>query len=37
VGLRPPTHDDDEAVLAVLVARDIADFGVPDVTLADLR
>jgi mycothiol synthase len=35
--LRPPTHDDDEAVLAVLVARDIADYGVPDCTLEDLR
>lgn len=35
--LRPPTQSDDEAVLAVLVARDVADFGAPDYTLEDLR
>lgn len=35
--LRPPSESDDEAVLAVLVARDIADFGAPDYTLEDLR
>jgi mycothiol synthase len=37
VRLRPPTRDDDQAVLAVLVARDVADLGVPDYTLEDLR
>jgi mycothiol synthase len=37
VRLRSPTHDDDEAVLAVIVARDVADFGVPDYTLESLR
>jgi mycothiol synthase len=35
--LRPPTQSDDEAVLALVVARDVADFGVPDYTLEDLR
>jgi ribosomal protein S18 acetylase RimI-like enzyme len=34
--LRPPTRDDAEAVLAVIVARDIADIGHPDFTLDDL-
>jgi mycothiol synthase len=34
--LRPPRPDDAEAVLAVLEARDIADIGVSEVTLADL-
>src|SRR3954452_22970079 len=35
--LRPPALDDAEAVLELIVARDVADFGVPDYTLADLR
>ncbi len=35
--LRPPTPDDAAAVLEVLVARDIADLGQPDTTLADLQ
>jgi len=35
--LRPPADDDAEAVLAVIVARDVADLGVPDFTLEDLR
>lgn len=34
--LRPPTADDAAAVLRVLQARDIADFGAPDFTLEDL-
>src|SRR3954454_18724413 len=34
--LRPPTREDAEAVLAVLVARDIADIGRPDVSLEDV-
>jgi mycothiol synthase len=37
VRLRPPTHQDDRAVLAVIVARDVADFGAPDYTLGSLR
>jgi ribosomal protein S18 acetylase RimI-like enzyme len=38
-GLRldPPTFADTPAVFAMLVARDVADFGVPDITLADLE
>src|SRR3954453_20155995 len=35
--LRPAALDDAEAVLELIVARDVADFGVPDYTLADLR
>jgi mycothiol synthase len=35
--LRPPADADAEAVLAVIVARDVADLGVPDFTLEDLR
>lgn len=35
--LRPPTQTDDQAVLAVIVARDVADLGVPDYMLEDLR
>ena len=35
--LRPPGLADDSAVLAVIVARDIADLGEPDYTLDDLR
>lgn len=35
--LRAPRFDDAPAVLAVLVARDIADIGIPDFTLEDLR
>src|SRR3954462_8430180 len=35
--LRPPSSDDAEAVLAVILARDVADIGVPDFTLDDLR
>ncbi len=34
--LRAPVLDDAPAVLAVLVARDLADLGVPDATLEDL-
>lgn len=34
--LRAPVWDDAPAVLAVLVARDLADLGVPDITLEDL-
>jgi mycothiol synthase len=34
--LRPPRPDDAEAILAVLVARDIADIGRPDYTLDDV-
>jgi ribosomal protein S18 acetylase RimI-like enzyme len=34
--VRPPTRDDAEAVLAVLVARDIADIGRPDIALDDV-
>lgn len=34
--LRAPVPDDAQAVLAVLVARDVADLGVPDCTLDDL-
>lgn len=35
--LRPPADADAEAVLAVILARDVADLGVPDFTLDDLR
>ena len=35
--LRAPDADDAPAVLAVIVARDIADLGIPDLTLEDLR
>lgn len=35
--LRPPADNDAEAVLAVIVARDVADLGVPDFTLEDLH
>lgn len=35
--LRAPTPEDAEAVLALIVARDVADYGAPDYTLADLR
>ena len=35
--LRPPTDADAEAVLELIVARDMADLGVPDYTLGDLR
>jgi mycothiol synthase len=34
--LRPPLPDDAASVLDVLVARDVADLGVPDCTLDDL-
>jgi mycothiol synthase len=35
--LRPPTPADDEAVLRVLLARDVADLGQPDFTIEDLH
>ena len=35
--LRAPTHDDADAVLEIVLARDVADLGVPDFTLEDLR
>ena len=35
--LRAPVPDDAPGVLAVLIARDIADLGAPDYTLEDLR
>jgi mycothiol synthase len=35
--VRPPHHTEAEAVLALLVARDIADIGAPDIVLQDLR
>jgi ribosomal protein S18 acetylase RimI-like enzyme len=35
--LRAPVPADDEAVLRVLLARDVADLGYPDFTLDDLR
>jgi mycothiol synthase len=35
--LRAPTPEDAEAVLALIAARDVADYGAPDYTLADLR
>ena len=35
--LRPPRRDEAEAVLAVIVARDVADIGRADYTLQDVR
>src|SRR3954451_20853914 len=35
--LRPPADADADAVLDVILARDVADLGVPDFTLEDLR
>jgi mycothiol synthase len=35
--LRPPTPQDDRAVFELLVARDVADFGAPDIVLEDLH
>jgi mycothiol synthase len=35
--LRPPSEADAEEVLALILARDVADLGVPDFTLEDLR
>src|SRR5215213_9264532 len=35
--LRPPAPDDAETVLGVILARDIADLGMPDFTIEDLR
>jgi mycothiol synthase len=35
--LRPPAETDAEAVLALIIARDITDLGMPDFTLEDLR
>jgi mycothiol synthase len=35
--LRPPAAEDAEAVLAVILARDVADLGMPDFTLEDLQ
>jgi len=35
--LRPPTDADAEAVLELVLARDVADVGAPDFTLEDLR
>jgi ribosomal protein S18 acetylase RimI-like enzyme len=35
--LRPPADADAEAVLAVILARDVADIGAPDFTLEDLQ
>jgi mycothiol synthase len=35
--LRPPGEQDAASVLQVIVARDVADLGVPDFTLDDLR
>src|ERR687893_251336 len=35
--LRAPVPADDEAVLRVLLARDVADLGYPDFTIDDLR
>jgi ribosomal protein S18 acetylase RimI-like enzyme len=35
--LRPPTDTDLDAVLGLILARDIADLGAPDFTLEDLR
>jgi mycothiol synthase len=37
IRLRAPEPGDADGVLAVLVARDVADLGAPDFTLADLR
>src|SRR5687768_8211596 len=35
--VRPPVESDEHAVLDVIHARDVADLGVPDFTLEDLR
>jgi GNAT superfamily N-acetyltransferase len=35
--LRPPAPADADAVLAVIIARDVADLGMPDFTIEDLR
>jgi mycothiol synthase len=35
--LRPPSDADADAVLELVIARDVADFGLPDYTLEDLR
>jgi mycothiol synthase len=35
--VRPPSESDAASVLKVIVARDVADLGVPDFTLDDLR
>ena len=35
--VRPPHEEDAPSVLQVIVARDVADLGVPDFTLEDLR
>ena len=35
--VRPPAADDARSVLDVIVARDVADIGVPDFTLEDLH
>jgi mycothiol synthase len=35
--VRPPTLADASAVLSLLVARDVADLGAPDITLQDLQ
>jgi mycothiol synthase len=35
--VRPPSDADADAVLELIVARDVADLGVPDFTLDDLR
>src|SRR5215207_9046924 len=35
--LRPPRDGDADAVLELIVARDIADLGMPDFTIEDLR
>jgi mycothiol synthase len=37
VAVRPPSPEDLEAVLEVILARDVADLGRPDYTLEDLR
>src|SRR5947208_691399 len=34
---RAPTPGDAPAVYELLVARDLADYGVPDITLADIE
>jgi mycothiol synthase len=35
--VRPPGRGDEQSVLELIVARDVADLGVPDFTLEDLR
>jgi mycothiol synthase len=37
IHFRAPTLADAPAVFAMLAARDVADYGVPDITLADLQ